>query len=89
MPKHQTNLVYCCAACHKQNMRTFLYTPAPGEDVWSHQWRIQSFGKNLEWADEPPCPRGFLICGRCNDLANCKMIGSKVVCGDCAKDIPE
>jgi len=78
-----THLFDCCNACYKQSARNFLYTPASGESVWGHSWRINSHSEELEWDDEPPCPRGLLICYYCNNLARCYSVGIRATCGKC------
>ena len=65
----------CCGACYKQFTRDFIYQTLPGETWQQQDFRIRSVpDEYIEWNnDDPPCPRGLLVCNYCNNLADCKQ----------------
>ena len=83
----------CCGACYKQCTRDSIYQTLPGETWQQKDFRIRSVpDEYIEWNNDPPCPRGLLVCDYCNDLADCKQkrafYGTKCVpmCGVCVDE---
>jgi len=79
----------CCNACYKQCTLDSIYQSLPGEMWWQKDFRIRSVPDEcIAWNNDPPCPRGLLVCEYCNDLADCKkrtFYGNEWVpiCADC------
>ena len=80
----------CCNACYKQCTRDSIYQTLPGEMWWQKDFRIRSVpDEYIEWNNDPPCPRGLLVCEYCHNLADCKQKRSfydtkcAPICGEC------
>lgn len=80
----------CCQACYKQCTRDSIYQTLPGETWQQKDFRIRSVPDvYIEWNNDPPCPRGLLVCEYCHNLANCKQkrkfYDNKClpICGEC------